>query len=194
MYPLLYKYFLVNKKVGIPGLGIFSLEDTPATLDFVKGALHAPQSKIVFKKKDDYDKVDNNLFIYLGKEMKLEEWQVAKKFQEFTESIKQNIAGNKAVELPGIGKLQKGYDDEIFLIPDAEATITPLADIKLNNVNDSRANLIDLYSTGEHLILTEESEDDKLEMIIKHKEEDYWWVYALILGLMGVAALLWYYI
>ena len=193
MYPLLYKYFLVNKKVGIPGLGIFSLQETPATLDFVKGSLHAPQSKIVFNKNEEA-KVDNNLFIYLGKELKLEEWQVAKKFQEFTESIKQNIAGNKAVELPGIGKLQKGYDDTIFLIPDVEATLIPLGDIKLNNVNDSRANLIELYSTGENLILTEESEDDMLEMIIKHKEEDYWWVYALILGLMGVAALLWYYI
>ncbi len=193
MYPLLYKYFLVNKKVGIPGLGVFSLQDTPATLDFVKGSLHAPQYKILFKKMEE-NKIDNNLFIYLSKEMKLEEWQVAKEFQEFTESIKQNIAGNKAVELPGIGKLQKGYDEDIYLISDVDATITSSADIKLNNVNDSRANLIDLYSTGEHLILTEESEDDKLEMIIKHKEEDYWWVYALILGLMGVAALLWYYI
>jgi nucleoid DNA-binding protein len=193
MYPFLYKYFLVNKRVGIPGLGTFALQEIPASLDFVKGVLHSPQSKIIFTKSED-TRLDNNLFIYLGKEMKLEEWQVAKKFQEFTVAITSNISSEKAVELPGIGKLQRGYDDDIFFIPDLAATIVPSTDIKLNNTNDSRANLIELYSTGEHLILTEESEDDKLEMIIKHKEEDYWWVYALILALMGIGALLYYYI
>lgn len=193
MYPFLYKYFLVNKKVGIPGLGSFSLQEIPASLDFVKGLLRAPQSKIVFTKSNS-DAVDKSLFIYLGREMQVEEWQVARKFQEFTAAIKSNLDSNKAVELPGIGKLQKGYDDELMFIADSDATLVPAADIKLNNTNDSRANLVELYSTGENLILTEETEEDKLEMIIKHKEEDYWWVYALILALMGVGALLFYYI
>ncbi len=193
MYPFLYKYFLVNKKVGIPGLGSFSLQEIPASLDFVKGLLRAPQSKIVFTKSNS-DAVDKSLFIYLGREMQVEEWQVARKFQEFTAAIKSNLDSNKAVELPGIGKLQKGYDDELMFIADTGATLVPSADIKLNNTNDSRANLVELYSTGENLILTEETEEDKLEMIIKHKEEDYWWVYALILALMGVGALLYYYI
>ena len=193
MYPFLYKYFLVNKRVGIPGLGAFSLQETPASLDFVKGVLRAPQSKISFIKSDDAV-VDKNLFIYLSKEMQLEEWAVAKKFQEFTAAIKNNIEGNMAVELPGIGKLQKGYDEAIIFIADNEATHISSADIKLNNTNDSRANLVELYSTGENLILTEETEEDKLEMIVKEKQEDYWWVYALILALMGVGALLYYYI
>ncbi len=193
MYPFLYKYFLVNKKVGIPGLGSFSLQEIPASLDFVKGMLRAPQSKIIFT-KSEADFVDKSLFIYLGREMQVEEWQVAKKFQEFTAAIKSNLDSSKAVELPGIGKLQKGYDDELLFIADTDATVIPSVDIKLNNTNDTRANLVELYSTGENLILTEETEDDKLEMIIKHKEEDYWWVYALILALMGVGALLYYYI
>ncbi len=193
MYPFLYKYFLVNKKVGIPGLGSFSLLEIPASLDFVKGMLRAPQSKIIFT-ESHADIVDKSLFIYLGKEMQVEEWQVAKKFQEFTSAIKSNLESNKAVELPGIGKLQKGYDDELIFLADTDATIIPSTDIKLNNTNDSRSNLVELYSTGENLILTEETEDDKLEMIVKHKEEDYWWVYALILALMGVFALLYYYI
>ena len=184
---------MVNKKVGIPGLGVFSLQEIPASLDFVKGYLRAPQSKIIFTKNES-DIVDKSLFIYLSREMQVEEWQVAKKFQDFTAAIISNIDTNTAVELPGIGKLQKGYNDEFVFIAESEATTVPAADIKLNNTNDSRANLVELYSTGENLILTEETEEDKLEMIIKHKEEDYWWVYALILALMGVAALLYYYI
>ena len=193
MYSFLYKYFLVNKRVGIPGLGAFSLQEIPASLDFVKGVLHAPQSKISFTRSED-SAIDKNLFIYLSKEMQLEEWQVATKFQEFTNAIKNNIEGNMAVELPGIGKLQRGYDDDVFFIADNEATHISSADIKLNNTNDSRSNLVELYSTGENLILTEETEEDKLEMIVKEKQEDYWWVYALILALMGVGALLYYYI
>ena len=169
MYPFLYKYFLVNKRVGIPGLGAFSLQETPASLDFVKGVLRAPQSKISFTRSEN-SVVDKNLFIYLSKEMQLEEWAVAKKFQEFTNAIKNNIEGNMAVELPGIGKLQKGYDEAIIFIADNDATHISSADIKLNNTNDSRANLVELYSTGENLILTEETEEDKLEMIVKEKQ------------------------
>jgi len=193
MYPQLYKYFLVNKKLSIPQIGFFSLHETPAALDFVKGILRAPQAKIVFTREDNKT-IDKNLFTYLSKELKIEEWQVARNFQEFSASIKNNIESSKAVELAGIGKLQRGYDEEIVFIQDASATIIPSADIKLNNTNDSRANLVELYTTGENLILTEETEEDKLEMIVKHKEEDYWWVYALILALMGVGALLYYYI
>jgi len=193
MYPQLYKYFLVNKKLTIPEIGILSLQEIPATLDFVKGVLRAPQAKIIFT-KDDSKVIDKNLFTYLSKELSVEEWQVARNFNEFSLNIKQNIKDNNAVELAGIGKLQRGYDDDVVFIADTNATVIPSADIKLNNTNDSRANLVELYSTGENLILTEETEEDKLEMIVKHKEEDYWWVYALILALMGVGALLYYYI
>lgn len=193
MYPLLYKYFLVNKKLSLPGIGVLILQEIPASLDFVKGVLRAPQTKVSFTRNDD-EQLENSMFIYLCKEMRVEEWQAVKQFNTFSDTVKSNIESYKAVELPGIGKLQKNYDNNIVFIPASDAVSTSSTDIKLNNTNDTRANLVELYTTGENLILTEESEDDKLEMIIKKEEEDYWWVYALILALFGVGALLYYYI
>ncbi len=194
MYPLLYKYFLVNKKLVFPGIGHFILQDTPASLDFVKGILRAPQSKILFA-PIDANQEDSNLFLYLKKEMRLDEWQVVEQFKSFVSTLKYNIEDYKLVELPGIGKLQKGSSEqEIVFTPTTSLGLTAVADIKLSNTNDTRANLVELYTTGENLILTEETEEDKLEMIVKQKDEDYWWVYALILSLFGVGALLYYYI
>ncbi len=191
MYPILYKYLLVNKQMTLPGLGVFNIKPIAAELDFVKGVLHAPQVAVHFTK--DPAAVDKNLFQYLSKELGVDEWQAVRKFIDFTYIIKETIETKSVVELPGLGKLQKSVNNEIYFVKGDN--LKPFAnDIKLNAANDSSANLVELYVTGDNLILTEETEDDKLEMIVKEEGEDYWWVYALILALMGVGALLYYYI
>jgi hypothetical protein len=193
MYPFLYKYFLINKKLVLPNIGTFTMEEIPASLDFVKGLLKAPQTRISFTRSESATIADRNLIIYLSKEMKVEEWQTARNFLEFTQSILNNIVDNIAVELPGIGKLQHGIDkSNIVFIPNEETLSTTVSDIKLNNPNDTRANLVELYTVGENFILTEETEADKLEQIVKEKEEDYWWIYAIVLGLMVIGALFYY--
>ena len=193
MYQELYKYFVLNKKVSISGIGNFSINTTSAKLDFVAGVLHAPHPKVGFVQGEIG--VDKNLFQYLSRELKIDEKQAVQDFQAFGLNIKENLENNKPVQLPGIGKLQRGYNNTEILFTDQEA-VSPnfLNDIKLNSATDSKANLVELYKTGDNLILTEETEDDRLEMIIKEKGEDYWWVYALILALMGIGALLYYYI
>lgn len=193
MYHELYKYFILNKKVSIAGIGSFSINTTSAKLDFVAGVLHAPHPKIGFIQGETG--IDRNLFQYLSRELKIDEKQAVQDFQAFGLNIKENLENNKPVQLPGIGKLQRGYNNTEILFTDQEA-VSPnfLNDIKLNSATDSKANLVELYKTGDNLILTEETEDDRLEMIIKEKGEDYWWVYALILALMGIGALLYYYI
>jgi nucleoid DNA-binding protein len=193
MYQEIYKYFVLNRKISIPGIGNFSVNTDSAKLDFVTGVLHAPQPKVAFEKGQPA--IDRQFFQYLSKALNVDEKQAVQSFQAFSQSIKENIDSNKPVELPGIGKLQKGYsDDDILFTEEQTATTAYLNDIKLSSATDSKANLVELYKTGDNLIITEETEDDRLEMIIKEKDEDYWWVYALILALMGVGALLYYYI
>ena len=193
MYQELYKYFVLNKKLAIAGIGNFSISNQAAKLDFVAGVLHAPQPKVGFAQSDA--DIDKKLVQYLAKELKIDEKQAVQDFEAFGLTIKENLENNKSVELPGLGKLQKGYNDNKVLFSEEQVTsLSFLNDIKLNTATDSKANLVELYKTGDNLILTEETEDDRLEMIIKGKNEDYWWVYALILALMGVGALLYYYI
>lgn len=197
MYQLLYKYFLINKRLSLPGLGNFTLQETPAALDFVKGVLKAPQSKVGFDNAVA-NRFDNYLLFYLTKELKMEEGQVVKQLQSFSSSIMRDLEVNNGVELPGIGQLRKNNSEDtesfVFIPDDGLAMNTLSADIKLMNSNDTKANLVELYTSGDTLILTEETEDDKLEMIVKEKQEDFWWVYALVVMMMGVGALLWYYI
>jgi hypothetical protein len=193
MYQEIYKYFVLNRKISIPGIGNFSLNIDSAKLDFVTGVLHAPHPKVAFEKGQPA--IDRQFFQYLSKALNVDEKQAVQSFQVFSQSIKENIESNNPVELPGIGKLQKGYsEDDILFTEEINNTTGHLNDIRLNTATDSKANLVELYKTGDSLIITEETEDDRLEMIIKEKDEDYWWVYALILALMGVGALLYYYI
>lgn len=193
MYQEIYKYFVLNRKISIPGIGNFSVNIDSAKLDFVTGVLHAPKPKVAFEKGQPA--IDRQFFQYLSKALNVDERQAVQSFQAFSQSIKENIESNNPVELPGIGKLQKGYsEDDILFTEEINNATGHLNDIKLNTATDSKANLVELYKTGDSLIITEETEDDRLEMIIKEKDEDYWWVYALILALMGVGALLYYYI
>jgi hypothetical protein len=53
---------------------------------------------------------------------------------------------------------------------------------------------VDVYDTAESTIITQEVEISSEQKIVVNKQEDYWWVYAIILALMGVGALLYYYI
>ncbi len=192
MYPLLYKYLVLNKKMILPNVGVFTIKNTPADLDFVKGILHAPQAQIQFQ--PGFSAADKNFFQYLSKEMKVEEWKAVKAFQEFVNQMKESIDAGEDVQLSGIGQLKKGYNDDLLFVENTQNAIISPTDIRLNNAADSKANLVELYKTGDNLIIVEETEDDKLEMIVKEDEEDYWWVYAVILALMGIGALLYYYI
>lgn len=192
MYSALYKYFLINKKMALPGVGLFTIQPVAANLDVVKGILHAPTTSIQFSTENVVD--DKNIFYYLSKELKVEEWVAVKKFQEYCLQIKENINLEGIVDLPGLGRLQKGYSNDVLFTPTTSTETVIDSDLKLNRASDSKANLVELYATGETLIKIEETEDDKLEQIIKNQDEDYWWVYAVILALMGVGALLYYYI
>jgi hypothetical protein len=192
MYQALYKYFLIYKKIALPGIGVFKMQPVAANLDVVKGVLHAPNSEVTFTATNV--QADKNIFYYLSKELKIEEWLAVKKFQEYCLQISENLGLDGSVQLPGMGKLQKGYNDDIFFTSTLQNNNSADTDLKLNRATDSKANLVELYATGETLIVIEETEDDKLEQIIKNQDEDYWWVYAVILALMGVGALLYYYI
>ncbi|MFY7898828.1 MAG: hypothetical protein ACOVNY_01510 [Chitinophagaceae bacterium] len=176
----------------LPNVGVFTIKNGTADLDFVKGILRAPQSHIQFK--PGLVSADKNFFQFLSKEMKVDEWKAVKAFQEFVHQLRESIDAGENIQLEGIGQLKKGYNDDLLFIENTQNAIISPLDIRLTNANDSKANLVELYKTGDTLIVVEETEDDKLEMIVKEDEEDYWWVYAVILALMGIGALLYYYI
>jgi hypothetical protein len=193
MYPQVYKYFVITKKLTIPGIGYFNIKALPAKLDFVERVLHAPTFTVEFVPQNVA--ADKKLYQYLSKELAIDEWQAVNQFQEFTENLIESVEKNGNIKLSGIGTLRKNINNTLYLEP--ELATKPLHDdihLASESNTNSTANLVQLYTTGNSLIYTEELESDQLEKIVKSEAQDYWWVWALVAALMGVGALLYYYI
>lgn len=189
MYDLFYNYLLVSHKATLPGLGSFFIEDVPAKLDFVTQSLAAPAQKITFR--EDQSGSDKQLFFYVSKELNISEPEAANRLQALGLRIKET-ALNGSVELPGLGTLQKSFSDNIYFVPQHNI-VSVLPNINITNSIVSNANLVDLYDSGDARIIKQKGEAPPEPKIESSEKEDYWWVFAIILAVLGVGALLYYY-
>ncbi len=190
MYGILYKYLILNNKIGFPGIGSFFIEAVPAKMDIVTSTLVAPGNFVNFKADEVIS--DNRFYEYLSKEMRTSEIEAATQFTRFSHELK-DYAMNDGVVLPGLGTLKKSYEGSLSFYAETPAN-TLLPEIKINNSVAVNANLIDVYDSGETKIITQEGIAPLEEKIVKEDNEDYWWVWAIILALCGLGALLYYYI
>lgn len=191
MYELFYKYFILNKKIGLPGIGNFYAEYVPAKMDIVNHTLTAPKHAVNFTTNQPTN--DSLFFEYLLKEMKLKNSiEAVAHYIEFSNHI-QEKAGKNGAFLPGMGTLKKNEIGAFTFYPEVQNNlIQPL--IQLNHSIAANANIIDVYGSEENKIILQDAIAPEEEKIIMSENDDYWWVYAIILALMGLGALLYYYI
>jgi len=190
MYGLFYKYLILNQKADIPGLGNFIIESIPARMDIVRQSLTAPSQSFSFH--HDKAVTDKSFFQFLAREMNVSEMEAINRFNGFSRKIKDN-ALHGGIDMPGIGTLGTNNEGEIFFHP-IKKQFPVFSEIRLNLSPAANANLVDLYDSGETKIITQETEAPPEEKIVMKEKEDYWWVYAIVLALMGLGALLYYYI
>ena len=190
MYEIFYKYLIVNQKIGLPGVGNFYIESIPAKIDIVHSTLTAPSQSVIFSVEAPLN--DRSFFDYLSREMKLNGIEAVTRFNEFSQQINERAINSGAI-LPGIGTLKKNENGQFSFYPEIKNnTLLPQIHINDSVVADSK--LIAVYDSGETKIITQESAAPEEEKIVMHDSDDFWWVYAIILALMGLGALLYYYI
>jgi hypothetical protein len=190
MYELFYKYLIVNQKIGLPGVGNFYVESIPAKIDIVHSTLSAPTQLISFSAEAPIN--DRSFFDYISREMRLNGIEAVTRFNEFSQTINERAINSGAI-LPGIGTLKKNEDGEFSFYPEIK-NHTLLPNININDSVAADAKLIAVYDSGETKIITQETVAPAEEKIILQDSDDFWWVYAIILALMGLGALLYYYI
>ncbi len=191
MYELFYKYLILNHKVGLPGVGSFFVTRIPAKMDFVTRSLFAPAEVIQFNK--EHQAAEKGFYEFVEKQMNISDVDAITRFSNFSFQIKEKASQPGGISLPGIGLLRTDFDGSLYFSAEENKTAS-LKQIYLDNSNTtSNANLVEVYDTGESTIIAQEVEITS-EKIIINKQEDYWWVYAIILALMGVGALMYYYI
>ncbi len=168
----LYKYLVLHRNLSIPQLGSFLIKDQPAHYENATGLLHAPQPLIYFS--EGVTSMSEKLFFdFLSVEMGVDEVAAIKQFHDYAYRLRENLLTSRVAEVKGIGTLIKGNDDLIVFNPanDLNYLLPP--------VQQGEAISADIYATDE--------ETDTIA------SKDNWWVYAIILTILGLGALLYYY-
>lgn len=191
LYELFYKYLILNGRASMPGIGTFGVEQVPATMDFENKRLTPPTQNI---KIESYEIATDtySLYNYLAKELGVNESEAARRFQEFTHDIEKQIAANGTLLLPGIGNIRKEFSGYVI---DAETESKQvLPDLWITKTQAATTSLMDVYANVQPSIIKQSNFDGNSEKLVAKEKEDYWWVIAIVLAIMGLGALLYYYI
>ncbi len=190
MFQLLYKYLILNKKVTLPGIGVFFIERRSAKLDFANKVFIAPALQINFKPQTSV--ADNRMYTFISQEQKIDETEAFSRYNDFVNRLKEKLRENTRAELPGMGVLSQNAEGKLYFN----------ATIQLNDyfppANADRV----IRENAEHHVLVGDTSRTNIqmkEMLVEDVQEtsqakDRWWVFAIALGLIGIASIVYYYL
>ena len=184
MYNEVNKFFALHHHLALPGIGNFNIETSDAQIDFVNRSIISAQNKIVFG--DDALQPEEKFYDFLAEELNINEDQAIISFAIFTSEIKNDLEANKPVYFKGIGTLVKENERTIFqpeIIPAFYPVITAERIIRKNAAHTLRV--------GE-----EEKTSDEMQTVLQQPkaiQKERWWIAAVILAAIGVAAIAYYY-
>ncbi len=185
MQEYLHKYFALHKKLILPGLGSFHTNVLPAQLNFIDKTIHAPIHTIFHDTEIEAE--DEKFYSYLSKETGLHPQEALDKFFQFIEHIKSQLDQGDVIELQGIGTLTKNKDG-YSLEPDnaVQKFFQPLTAERV-----VRQNVEHFVTVGEHERTSTQMHQELFNKAVIKKES--WWISAIILGTIGMAAIAYYY-
>ncbi len=187
MFTILFKYLLINRQVSIPGIGDFRLVQQNAKIDYAAQVVHAPCTAIQFANKSAT--ADKNFFRFASAELGVEDWDTIRKFHDFSFKLKNKLDTEMEVDLPGMGVLTKDQTGKIAFKAKKFATeFFPSISFETEPLIHEPKPQSQL-KTGDMDALYDGSSKPSERTLIAN----YWWVAALVLALISVAAIAYYY-
>ncbi len=184
MQQYLYKYLVLYRRLSIPELGNFIIEPSPATIDSSGKLILPPLPVIQFRQEAIL--ADKNFYHFLADEMGVDEVEAIKQFRDFSHTLKTAAAGDDGASLQGIGRLKATKTGTLSFSPTADVQdILPkiaLPDGIAFHQSEQIAETKEVTGTG---VSEDENSTDT--------SDSYWWIYAAILLLAGISAILYYY-
>lgn len=185
MYSIIHKYLVQHHKVSVPGIGSFVIHETPAKFDVSNNQLlHSPKTVIQYNSETAL--ADRVFYNYLAKELHIDEVEAIKSFHEYTYQLKSEINHAESALLPGIGVLRKQTNGS-FTFKQEDCL-----DKYYSTVQLPISNQVFLPGENNHLTLKNENFSDidlSSEEDVAEIPKDYWWIYAIFLAVLGIAAI-----
>jgi hypothetical protein len=171
-----YKYLILHDHAGIPGIGNFSVERSPASIN--GNDIHPPLQSIVFAQGSAL--TDKQFYRFLSDETGLSEVDSVRKFQDFAYQLRKDIQSHPHVTLKGLGILKRNVTGGIVFEPAVPA-----------NQYFSRIGLPPVINKGK---IIHQDEETTVNGVEAHAEEaiikkDRWWIWALLLAVLAIAVI-----
>jgi hypothetical protein len=183
MYKELYQFLLLHKELPVPGVGTFLLDRVSASVDFPNKQITAPAYQLSLS--PDVEVPEKSFFHKLSGLLHQSSRDTVIQFNDFVFELKRQVMNGTVIEWKGIGILQKGLAGDIKLMPSSDWPFqAPVAAEKV------------IREKPEHLVRVGEEEKTSAEMtaMLSQPEEkkSYWWVYAMIAGVLSVIFIGWH--
>jgi len=185
MQDSLYEFLLLNKKIGLPGIGTISLCHTPAQHDFPNKQFIAPASFFTIDPKND--KTSKKLFDWISSSLNMTEWEAIKSVNDFSFDLKQKLSEFGEVSWGKVGVLRRDNNGDLKLDPQ---------NISLQSEPPITAEKV-IRVKAEHTVLVGEKEKTSVEMEEYFAEspakKNYTWLIAVILTVLAIMFIGWYF-
>ncbi len=214
----LHKFLVLYRKLSIPELGSFTIDNEPARADASNALLFPPRPVIHFG-EESIPMSDKLFFEFLSEQMGIDEETAAKEFHDFSHKLTTDISEHNQALFHGVGRIIKGSDGNLFFTPESnllellppiqldeifrtihKKAINVILPRKLKPEPESELRIIPEPTPEPTLVLTPQPIPEKETIVEEYEEEtetlrpDRWWVYAIILLVAGTVALGLYYL
>lgn len=164
MYNLIAASLFQNKHCVLPGIGKLSVKVRSAETDFVNAQIKAPEHVVEFLPEENGEAAFNE-------------------FSAISQLIKDDIERNGKVDISGLGSLVIDESGKINFTP------IQLGEEYRQSVPAERV----IRQNAAHAMLVGDKETTNVIMTDYFAEEvvtkDLWWVWAIVLGVVGIAAI-----
>ena len=177
-------YLFQHKTCPLPGLGTLSVRYSGAEVDFTNKSIAAPRSFIEFS---DTETDANGLLKYLAATSGGSTHEVSEALDHFCDNLRNEITKQPDVHLESVGSFFVDASGKInFKREELPAVFT-------QPVFAERV----IHPDAEHQILVGDKETTNTVMTEllapKSAIKDRWWIWAIVLGLVGIAAIVIYF-
>jgi hypothetical protein len=184
MQQLIASYLFQHKTCPLPGLGTLLMQHSPAKSDFLNKTIAAPQSQICFDlKESDADQLVDYIAIKTNSPV----LTAIDALGKYCNQLKTELNAGNIAAINMVGSFTASNDGTVQFKPmQLPATLLPA-------VEAERV----IHPEAAHNMLVGDRETTNTAMTEYYTEtavaKNYWWVWALVLAVAGLAALLFYF-
>ncbi|MEO6254467.1 MAG: hypothetical protein ABIO79_14235 [Ferruginibacter sp.] len=177
-------YLFQNKTCPLPGFGTLSLFNSGATSDFTAKSIAAPKPFIRFV---DTETNTEGLLNYIAITTGADKYEVTEALDHFCDNLKKEMTDQLNVKIESIGNFFVDSSGKISFKPE-ELPAAFLQPVFAERV---------VHPDAEHQILVGDKEKTNTQMTEllapRSEPKDRWWVWAIVLGAIGIITLVVYF-